>query len=560
MLTESPQTTRSGLSWPVIAIPLLVLSLAIRLAAMRHWGIGPIENEGAEYARMAENLRNGVGLVGIASPGKQLLFNPLYPLLISGVSFLTNDCERAARLISLFTGTLLPLVALGIGTRLFGRCAGITAALLTATFPLLVNLSFTAYSEGNYATVLFFAFYLVLRALKHGSLRIWLLVGAVFGLAYLLRAESTAPLLIAALFAFTMPADKPALRYKRAAAAICGYLVLALPQVIVLYRSTGKLLFEGKSSIFYALGVRTLPPANFSVARNYEDVLNRASYEVQPDLTRTGVFMRPAADVIREVRIDPRKLARIIAIGVRHNGPTFFHRLSSDWFGAPFLPALALLGAMRRPWRRPQLAGRLFFLFVMATPILATFTFFWNEPRFYFVLVAFFLIWASNGLIEMRRWTLATLAPLWPGRPIVPRLSWVIPGAFALATIIFPIKGVRALDTFTDSAPSNRVEKDIGLLLRNQQNYPVHILDIPLILSYHAGAEHVYFPYCDAQTAVRFLDSAQIDYVVLRRDLKFTPYYDDWLDHGIPDPRAERLDLSSVSNFGKFVIFRWHRK
>jgi len=62
--------------------------------------------------------------------------------------------------------------------------------------------------------------------------------------------------------------------------------------------------------------------------------------------------MRPAAEVIREVRIDPRKLARIIAIGVRHNGPTFFHRLSSDWFGAPFLPALALLGAMRRPWRR----------------------------------------------------------------------------------------------------------------------------------------------------------------------------------------------------------------
>jgi hypothetical protein len=113
MLTESPQTTRSRLSWLVIAIPLLVLSLAIRLAAMRYWGIGPIENEGAEYARMAENLRNGVGLVGIPSPGKELLFNPLYPLLISGVSFLTNDCERAARLISLFMGTPLPLVALG---------------------------------------------------------------------------------------------------------------------------------------------------------------------------------------------------------------------------------------------------------------------------------------------------------------------------------------------------------------------------------------------------------------------------------------------------------------
>jgi len=134
-------------SWAGISIVLVAASLAIRLAALRYWGIGPIENEGAEYARIAENLRHGAGLVGIAAPGTELLFNPLYPLLIAAVSFLTHDYEWAARLISLIAGSFLPLAALGIASQLFSRRVGIAAALLTATYPLLVNLSFTAYSE-----------------------------------------------------------------------------------------------------------------------------------------------------------------------------------------------------------------------------------------------------------------------------------------------------------------------------------------------------------------------------------------------------------------------------
>jgi hypothetical protein len=546
-------------SWAGISIVIVAASLAIRLATLRYWGIGPIENEGAEYARMAENLRNGAGLVGIAAPGTQLLFNPLYPSLIAAASFLTHNFEWAARLISLITGSFLPLAAFGVASQLFSRRAAIAAALLTAAHPLLVNLSFTAYSEGNYASLLLFAAYLVLRALNQGSLRLWSLAGAAFGVAYLLRAEATVPLAISAFLAFAMRAANPSDRYKRAATVILVFLALALPEVILIYVQTGRVLLDGKGPIFYALGAPTLAP-NFSYGEDYKETLYRVSYSVEADLTRTGVFMRPAAEVIREVHVKVSELARLVKIGTRYKATEVLHTLSADWLGAPFVPALALLGALRRPWRRPKIEGRVFFLLVTAAPAVTTVAFLWSEPRYYFVFAACLLIWASNGIIEVGRWTLATIAPLWPGRATVPILSSLaISGMLALATVVYPIKGVRNCSSFTPSAPVNLVERDLGVWIRHRQEHPVRIMDIPLTVAYYANAEHVYFPFCNGETALRFLDAAQIDYVVLRRDQKFTQYYKDWLTHGIPDSRAESVDVSSVAHAQEFVIFRWHR-
>src|SRR5262249_3705454 len=109
---------------------LLAASFAIRLAGLAYWGTGAIESEGAEYARIAENLRNGVGYVGLVTPGPQLNFNPLFPLLIAGTSFLTHNYEWAGRLVALVMGALLPLPVFGIASRLFSRQAGYIAAAI----------------------------------------------------------------------------------------------------------------------------------------------------------------------------------------------------------------------------------------------------------------------------------------------------------------------------------------------------------------------------------------------------------------------------------------------
>ena len=190
-------------------------------------------------------------------------------------------------------------------------------------------------------------------------------------------------------------------------------------------------------------------------------------------------------------------------------------------------------------------------------PIVATLSAFWDQPRYYFVLLPFLLIWASNGLVEVGLWTKASSAAVgWRvvASPVVSKC--IIPGLIGLAIIIYPLKGVRALYDFG----SHRIEKDVGLWIGHQQIRPVRIMDIAdgLPLAFHAHAQHVSFPYCNGDLALRFLDAAQVDYVVLRRDTKFTQYYEAWLTRGIPDRRAELLRVSPDADT-KFVVYRWRR-
>ena len=540
----------------------MAASLAVRIAAWHFWGTGAIESEGAEYARIAENLRKGVGYVGIVTPGPELMFPPLFPALICVLSFITGSYTTAGRLVSLILGSLLPLPAYGTASRLFNRRSGLVAATLVLLHPLLVNLSFTVATEGPYATLLLSAVYIVVSALYRPSLSMWCLVGAAFGVAYLLRPEAVAPLLIAMLLAFTSTEGGPSIRFQRVAAALLLFLVFASLEVVFIYRNTGRLRIETKSAInsaFFLLALNresTLERTHGNSPSRHEEAIKWASSAIDGEMKRIGIFLRPEAEVVRD-RVMPKDLFRVVAKGFRQNAPSLLENLSSRWLGAPFLPALALLGAVGRPWRRRQALGHLYFTLVPATAIVATFAVLWVYPRYYFVLVPFLLIWAANGLVEISRWTKASIAAGGWGwlRPRV--MAWVVPALLALGAILYPVKAIRSLYEFTEGSPARRVVKDVGLWVRQQQSGPVVIMDRSTPLAFHADADFVYFPYCSGDLALRFLDAAKVDYVVLRRDERFTPYYEEWYAKGIPDRRARLVYVSSGADAGEIKVYRW---
>jgi 4-amino-4-deoxy-L-arabinose transferase-like glycosyltransferase len=538
----------------LLLVLMIIASLAARVAALAFWGTGAIDSEGTEYARIAQNLRIGVGYVGMTSPGRELLFPPLFPLLIGATSFLTRNYEWAGRLVCLILGSLLPLPVFGIASRLFNRRTGFVAAMLTISCPLLVNLSFAVLSEGPYITVLLSAVYIVLRALDCPSISMYCLVGGSFGLAYLTRQEAVAPLLIAVLFAMCFTEGSFASRSKRAIVAIAVFAAVALPEVVFIYRSTGKIRLEGKSALFYAEEIRTA----IGQDNNEANPAEWAQHSIDANLERTGTSNRSEADVVRETRMTFRQLARIEETGVRKNIPVLLQQLSSRWFGAPFLTALALLGALRRPWRRPLVSSHLYVMLVPCTAIVATFSVTWTDPRFYFVLVPFLLIWAANGLVGVGLWTKASIDTAgWHW--ISPVIStWVVPVLVGLVAVLYPIKGVRAMWEFQQGSRATQVVKQLGLWVGQQQNRQVTIMDRSTPLAFHANAQWVDFPYCDGDLALRFLDAAEVDYVVLRQGEKYTQYYQDWLTNGIPDRRAERVYVASGSD-GEITVLRWHR-
>ena len=533
---------------------VVVGALAIRVvAALTFWRPGAIGGEGAEYARIAENLRNGLGYVGIATPGPELMFPPLFPLLIALSSMVTGDYEWAGRLIAIIFGAALPLPVYGIASRLFDRKAALTAALIAACHPLLIGLSISVLSEGPYATLLLSAVYMVLRALDaRSTTKDWCLVGAMFGLAYLVRQEAVVPLLISVFFALVAIPGTRAVTCKRGMAAVVAFFVLASPQIAILYRATGNLSLQGKGAINFALGSRML------AGQDEREV----GCGINEKLEGTGVWMSPNVKIIRETRIDTKSLIRFVAKALRQNTPKLLRNVSEPWFGAPLLPALAFFGFFRQPWRQSTASRHLFVLLVPATAIVTTFSVVHAIfARNYFVLVPFFSIWAANGLIGVVRWTKTTVDSMRHERLRFALLGSVIFAIASLAVVayVYTAAVVVRESGLTELTASSRDIKEVGMWIRRQQDRRVKIMDLGTTPAFHADAEYVHFPYSNAETAIRFLDATKVDYVILRRAETFTDYYDDWLTNGIPDPRAKLVYASSGPNPGAFLVFKWLR-
>ncbi len=568
----------------LLGILLVVASLAVRLAGWAYWGSGTIESEGAEYAKIAENLRMGVGYVGFVVPGPQVNFPPLFPWLIAGTSLFTGDYELAGRLVTLVLGALLPLPVYGVASRLFNRRVGFIAAMLVLLHPLLVHLSYMVYAEGPYPTLLLTAIYLIVRALEDSSNKWWMWAGGALALCYLLRAEALAALAIAVLFALAATTGNLAARFKSAGSMVAVFLLLALPQVIFLFQATGKVMLEGKSTVLFSytggriLAAKDHPGVPYVSAGGRRDVPSPAPgtgdgggyasweeawafYAIGSDLKPTGTSMRPFAEVARETKTKLDDSVRLVFQGVRQSAPNLPHVFSSAWLGAPFLPAIALLGMFRRPWRGPRAKPRLFLMLITVAPAIATFFVLWADARYFFVFVPLLSIWAANGLYEIGRWTKASCTAAGWNALAHPMVSeGIVPALLGIVLIVSPFKAVATQWDFTDSGPANRVDREVGLWLKRQQAAPIRIMDLSLPLSYHAGAQmHYYFPYASEESTLGYLASLNVDYIVLREGFKFTHYYEEWLAHGIPDRRAELLRPPAIPGAERFRIYHWHR-
>src|SRR5207249_1053112 len=148
------------------------------------------------------------------------------------------------------------------------------------------------------------------------------------------QAEPSAACLTALLFALTATEGERTLKCKQAAAVEVVFLALERSQVIFVYKCTGKVRLEGKSTIFFYTGKRILaaernPEADYESPDGQHEVPSSAPnlesgqrwqdkwafYGIDSHLKGMGFPMRPHPEVIRATQLTLKDLFLLFSRG-----------------------------------------------------------------------------------------------------------------------------------------------------------------------------------------------------------------------------------------------------
>lgn len=531
---------------------IFAAALGIRILAVWLFA-GAIGGEGAEYARIAENLMSGEGYSGIATPGTQLFFPPFYPLAISALSLVTTDAEIAGRALSTVFGALVVVPVYFIATQMYGRRSALIAAAASACHPYLIELSTTVHVEATFLTLDLAAICLALWALQNSSFAVFAASGAMYGLAYLTRPEGAAHMVAAAaiisFYLWSKGLVAPGAIARRVAIMLAAFAVFAAPYIAWLSVETGQLRIEGKS------------PLNIESARLVQEGVQPmyARFGVDSSLRERGVWNQPNLTIIQSHSITIGELATYLARKTKSILQSASHVIGSeDKFGSPILFAFAVLGLFSRPWGPLLAAQQIQVLSVVALTLFATYFVYYTDLRFYVLMLPILCIWASAGLQRVAAWAVETGAALGLRRRSSRALGVSAATAGVVAILMLSIVSVRK-----DMADirAERPIKAAGEWLRSAGTKAIRIADSSTNISFHSGGRHFWLPYCSSDTALQYFKRNDIDYVVVRSsDAPRLPYIADWTKTGIPDARAQPVYAINAGAEDSITIYKLGRE
>jgi Dolichyl-phosphate-mannose-protein mannosyltransferase len=533
---------------------LLALAAVVSLGCVLRVGVatfgtGAIDTEGAEYARIAENLLAGQGYRGIVTPGVELMFPPFYPFMIAGVSYLVPDFEIAARVVCLIFGALLPLGMFAVAARIYDRTTALWAAAAGALHPLLISMSAWTYSEVPYITLVTTGLYLLMRCMSGDGIAYFAGAGAVFGCAYLTRPEALALPFIGAAFVAGVRVRGIRQAARGIAVMVGTFAVIATPYVAFVSYHSGSLRFEGKTAINFEMARRVLAGEEYL----------EAIYGLGQTLEGRGVFLRPNSEVIRNAELSLVDLRRIVA-RASQNLKLLVETLGRAPFGSPLLPALAILGLFARPWAAGTRGPQLLLIAVVGVSAASLLTnIFAENSRYCWGYVPILLIWAVRGAHSLGDWTEQTINADHPGVPLSRRSRGAI--ALLLLGVMFAISAATVEDRV--GGRRSRPTKAAGLWLRGQRGERVTVMDSQTNLAFHAGAEFVFIPNTSAERILAYADAKKVDFIVVRPRHPWVvgrKVVEDWGTQGIQHPRAELVYAADGSPGEELFIYRWSRR
>jgi 4-amino-4-deoxy-L-arabinose transferase-like glycosyltransferase len=446
-------------------------------------------------------------------------------------------------------GTLVTVPVYLVALTLYGPVVARIAAFLLALHPLLIGYSAAVYVEPTYLLFLMLGLYYALRAQALDSYVPSAVAGLAFALAYLARVEAfilplaTVPLLFI-----------PNWRTPRRAAIACGvllasFLVVASPYIVFLWTQTGSIRLEAKSPVFFLVLRRMTSGLSYL----------EAAYGLDGDLREGGPFLQPWLSIVQSTTYSVSDVLGYLATTGRPRLIGIFTALTGRQTGSWLLLLLVVLGLLRSPWDRARIVREALLLTLLASVIGSLLMTQWLPTRYLVPPLAFLLVWAAKGVQELGDWVRATLRSV---LPTARSATLIGRSAQALLMVMLPVvalTGVRWESELLQGLVSERTTKEAGLWLRDTAPGAKTIMDVSSVFAFYAGGTHLYLPYCEAGTALRYFAKKNPDFIVLSSHTSaLRPYLPAWIETGIPDSRATLVYSRPWSDGGKIIVYRWH--
>jgi 4-amino-4-deoxy-L-arabinose transferase-like glycosyltransferase len=531
------------------------LGLGVRVAWWVIW-IQVIESDGTEYARIAQSLFEGQGLVGIFG-GVNTAFPPFYPLLIGALSYIIGDLELAGRLISLTAGVGLIAVLYLLTKQLFDHRSAVLAGLLAALHPVLIALSVSVFSESLSTFLVMLGALCAIRTMQQLSLRRASATGVAFGTACLTRPEAIAFAAVASAAIFCS-----LIRTRQYSPRVLTLAVLPLifatiigaPYSYYLSHLAGRFTWEGKSSVVHVLSTRMRVNAI-----DYSE----ASHGLTPSGAKEGPYLFP--DQLVYLRNPPRTLFQTIRDVARAAPGRALRAAQTIWggrnigLGGRLLVVAIFLGLFgTRWWRRDVLGGFLFLVFgVMQCATLLTVEY--HFARYFLPLVSVGIPWTAAGLVAIEKGAAALGKRHFPAFPITNGLLAVAGALLIIVSSLRDIPNVYELNETRSVAIKKAAEwivLDRGRL-SGHNDRPV-VMGHSAAVVHYANARFSLLPYAPPDLALRYIHEVMPDYIVIGgNERSQAPYLRDWFVHGIADPCARLVFEVSPSVGPAMKVWRW---
>jgi 4-amino-4-deoxy-L-arabinose transferase-like glycosyltransferase len=536
--------------WRTTLGAILVLGLAMRVGWMATQA-PVINSDGGEYAMMAEHLVRQHALIG-SYEGPEILYAPLYPVLIAAAMLIVRNSETAAHVISLISGTALIAIVFLLAQRVYGRPVAYISAALVAFHPLLIALSGSVYNEALYVTLWLATVCCAQRALDLQHRRDSLVLGVCVGLLYLSRVEAAAYVaFLAAALTIVGVLRKQVRTASTHAALMCiAFMLLAAPYVAFFYVHTHHVRFEAKWDI------------NYTMLRNRLAGMNgaEAAWGLADDLTVKGPLLAP----IEFVDFTPyshrltEQFGSLISVA-RRNAQDVYHTLLGHHIASPVVLALLIVGWCRQAWSNRRLKDEALLFGFAASIIVVTLTSATAEERYLFPIVPILLLWSSNGLRELAGW-IGGWELMSDQGVRADRIAAAVQFAAAAILVGLAIGAERRDGNFAWSRSLEAsAARDAGLWLAKQSTKSKRIaVNGWPVVPYYAKGTMIAFPYGNQDAILQHISKKAVDFIVLdSAEAHVLPMIGEWISHGIPDPHPRLVYDKTSSPDVRFVIYQW---